>query len=345
MNPLTSNLIAFRASQELKDKLHALAESKNKNITDTLTEMIEEKTRKEDPTQHKLLEKECTHLVNLNGEFYCLPNASQQKKLGNGSIENAEKICNACHINNSIKPKIQTNPQSPEKPISQSISSTKTDYQRTSHNELKPPKHPVRIKLNLPEYANPLDAIAFILDKFYTWTPNNSIEVKEYLKKIGPSIKNTQLLMRADNLVDLYERSTLLQIGKSPSFFAGYVDITSSSSYSTYIYGRHTYDKVFQDVNLPLPPELENQRNEIIDNIDQLKESGIFDDLIQATRTELLKERSFKEKLNSCQRAELKLILADSSTLNDPYYDQYIEALNFKPTNYPILTARAQSGG
>jgi len=241
--------------------------------------------------------------------------------------------------NNSIKPEIQTNPQSPEKPISPAPSSTKTNYQRPLNKEFKPPQHLVRIKLNLHEIANPIDAISFAIDKFYMWTPNNAIEVKDYLKKIGSSIKNSQLLMRVDNLVDLYERS-ISQIGK-PSCFRWYVDIATSSPYSTYIYGRHTYNKIFQDVDLPLPPELENQRNEIIENRDQLKESGIFDDLIEAIKAELLKEGFIENKyyeliegkLNSYQQAELKIKLLTNQSIfeNDPFYSPLMETLNIKP--------------
>jgi hypothetical protein len=241
--------------------------------------------------------------------------------------------------NNSIKPEIKTNPQSPEKPLSPAPSSTKTNYQRPSNKEFKPPQHLVRIKLNLYEHANPIDAISFAIDKFYIWTPNNAIEVKDYLKKIGSSIKNPQLLMRVNNLVDLYERS-ISQIGK-PSCFRGYVDIITSSPYSTYIYGRHTYNEIFQDVDLPLPPELKDQRNEIIENIDQLKQSGIFDDLIEAIKKELQQEgfleikyhELIEGKLNPYQQTELKFkILTNPETFkSDPYYQPIIEILDIKP--------------
>jgi len=230
-----------------------------------------------------------------------------------------------------VKPEIQTSPQPIKNPSHQSPPSTKTNYQRPSNKEFKPPKHPVRIKLNLHERANPIDAITHAIDNFYMWSPNNAIEVKDYLKKIGSSIKNSQLLMRVNTLFDLYERSTLLQIGKS-SCLRGYIDIATSFP-STYIYGRHTYNEIFQDVDLPFPSELSDQRDILIENIDRLKESGIFDDLIEAIRTELLKEGFLEGKLNSYQQAELKIkLLTNQSTFeNDPLYSPLMETLNIKP--------------
>jgi hypothetical protein len=96
VNPLTSNLIAFRLSRELEDKLHALAENKNKNITDTLIEMIEDKTRGEDSNRYKGLDTACIALAHLKGGFYCMLHPPNQKKLGDGSIEDALECCEKC---------------------------------------------------------------------------------------------------------------------------------------------------------------------------------------------------------------------------------------------------------
>jgi hypothetical protein len=89
-------------SHELDDKLHALAENKNKTITDTLIELIEAATRGEDPNRYKFLDTACPALQSLNGGFTCCIKAPQQKKLGDGSPEDAKKVCTACQATKGI---------------------------------------------------------------------------------------------------------------------------------------------------------------------------------------------------------------------------------------------------
>jgi len=99
---LKSNLIAFRLKKELEDKLHALAENKNKNITDTITELIESATRGEDPNRYKFLDTACPSLQSLNGGFTCCTTRARQKKLGDGSPEDAKKVCAGCQATQGI---------------------------------------------------------------------------------------------------------------------------------------------------------------------------------------------------------------------------------------------------
>jgi hypothetical protein len=77
----------------------------------------------------------------------------------------------------------------------------------------------------------------------------------------------------------------------------------------------------------------EREKYKSINKPNHLKESGIFDDLIEAIRTELLKEGFLEGKLNSYQQAELKIkLLTNQSTFeNDPFYSPLMETLNIKP--------------
>jgi hypothetical protein len=89
-------LRAFRLEPELDDKLSALAESQSKDVTAILVELITAATRGEDPNRYAWLEtSSCSALVHIEDGFYCAIKAPQHKKLGDGSNEDAHKICEA----------------------------------------------------------------------------------------------------------------------------------------------------------------------------------------------------------------------------------------------------------
>jgi hypothetical protein len=102
MGKTPSKVLHFRASQELDDKIRALAESKGKTITDTITELIEAATRGEDPNRYQWLEKACPALVHANEGFHCFIKAPTKHKLGDGTNEDAKKFCTACQATKGI---------------------------------------------------------------------------------------------------------------------------------------------------------------------------------------------------------------------------------------------------
>lgn len=87
---------SFRAPEELDDKIQALAESKQKTYSDTLIELLTAATSGGDPNRYAWLETiNCPALVHLEDGFQCVIKAPQQKRLGDGSNEDAHKICQA----------------------------------------------------------------------------------------------------------------------------------------------------------------------------------------------------------------------------------------------------------
>ena len=96
MEATPSKFLGFRPSKELEDKIIALAESKGKNIADTIRDLLESATRGEDPNRYAWLEKSCPALVHLNEGFYCAIHAPTAKALGDASNEDAKKVCKAC---------------------------------------------------------------------------------------------------------------------------------------------------------------------------------------------------------------------------------------------------------
>jgi hypothetical protein len=146
--------------------------------------------------------------------------------------------------------------------------------------------------------------------------------------------------MRLDALITLYERS---HTQRGTSGWGKDVGIDSSHRYSSLIYGERTYAEIFKETRLDFPPLLEDQKNHKIENIDQLHQSGIFDDLIEAIKKEIQQEgylelnydELMEGKLNPFQQTELKFKLVTNREIfqNDPLYQPLLEALNIKPPN------------
>ena len=96
MDHTPSKYRSFRAPTDLDDKIEALAESKKKSYSETLIELLNAATRGEDPNRYAWLETSCPALQHLNEGFNCCIKAPIQKKLGDGSNEDAKKVCTSC---------------------------------------------------------------------------------------------------------------------------------------------------------------------------------------------------------------------------------------------------------
>jgi len=91
--------VAARISIELAQQLEDLGKKKfNKNRTDTLRQIIEESVTRHLESQY------CKAQAELNEGFYCLKNAPETVKLGDGSFHDSTLICEACkHMGGPLK--------------------------------------------------------------------------------------------------------------------------------------------------------------------------------------------------------------------------------------------------
>lgn len=102
----------YNLPDDIIDRLKSLSKARGKNYTDTIIDLIE---NAEKPTpRYQWLDDACPGLVYLHQDdtkkegFYCVHKAPTQKKLGDGSPEDARKICEACQ---TIKGIITSNQQ------------------------------------------------------------------------------------------------------------------------------------------------------------------------------------------------------------------------------------------
>ena len=101
---MTTKRKTYRLPEDIIDKLISLAKARDKNHTDTIIELIDAASTQTDfltKNRFKFLDA-CPGVIFLHQDddkkegFYCVHKAPTQKKLGDGSPEDARKICEAC---------------------------------------------------------------------------------------------------------------------------------------------------------------------------------------------------------------------------------------------------------
>ena len=209
--------------------------------------------------------------------------------------------------------------------------------------------HPIRYKLNLTEFTNPLEGISYAIEKFYTWSSNNYIDFIDYVKQVSRSNENAQLLMLVDYLTTLYIRAHT-QRGTG-GWGEGVSIYRPSYGRGGLIYGVKTYAEVFAETGLPFPDELKEERDNYVENIDQLYQSGIFDDLIKAIRVQLSQndylETQYLTLVNGGLSLDQQRELASKMVNNkefyqyDPYFKLTWDELGLsRPEDRRILLAK-----
>ena len=112
----------IKLPSEIDKILRDLANINGKNITDTLIELIKSTTESKQDNDYKMLDDACIFLDHLyftdskKTGLYCTENAPKHIRLGDGSIQDAEKLCKSCRIkkglieeNKKLKQQIESN--------------------------------------------------------------------------------------------------------------------------------------------------------------------------------------------------------------------------------------------
>jgi len=94
---MTKTKRTFRLDEELDDKLQELAQSLDKNLTDTFIHLLETYIGR-DSNQYEFLDDACPALQHLEDGFFCCFKVPRAKPwmLGDGGRDDARKVCASC---------------------------------------------------------------------------------------------------------------------------------------------------------------------------------------------------------------------------------------------------------
>jgi len=89
----------IRLGEELDAKLTELAQSLDKNLTDTFIHLLETYLGR-DSNQYEFLDKACPALIHSDDGFYCAFKVPRAKpwKIITGSSDDARKVCTSCKM-------------------------------------------------------------------------------------------------------------------------------------------------------------------------------------------------------------------------------------------------------